>query len=153
MTTRAQASPPSCGSARFGQRRKSASDLFRFSNRSPVASPRLPPAANQNRFCLPQMGCDRHKGPLEVSDSCPGPSDGKAMSLQRAIRKSFKPDARRRVEATNASEHRTKRHQGRKFLAPRQQLRQVFSDIMTRGSRHRVCPVGTDCFRKYPALD
>ena len=40
--------------------------------------------------------------PVKVSDSCPGPSDGKAMSLQRAIAV-LKPDADARVEATNAS--------------------------------------------------
>ena len=40
--------------------------------------------------------------PAKVSDSCPGPSDGKAMSLQRAIAV-LKPDADARVEATNAS--------------------------------------------------
>ncbi len=40
--------------------------------------------------------------PAPVSDFCAGPSDGKAMSLQRAIAV-LKPDADARVEATNAS--------------------------------------------------
>jgi len=40
--------------------------------------------------------------PAKVSDSCAGPSDGKAMSLQRAIAV-LKPDADARVEAANAS--------------------------------------------------
>ncbi len=40
--------------------------------------------------------------PAKVSDSCAGPSDGKAMSLQKSIAV-LKPDADARVEATNAS--------------------------------------------------
>jgi len=40
--------------------------------------------------------------PAPLSESCAGPSDGKAMSLQRAIAV-LKPDADARVEATNAS--------------------------------------------------
>lgn len=39
--------------------------------------------------------------PSSVPDSCAGPSDGKAMSLQRAIAV-LKPDADAKVEATNA---------------------------------------------------
>jgi len=40
--------------------------------------------------------------PAPVSDSCAGPSDGKAMSLRKAIA-ALKPDADAKVEATNAS--------------------------------------------------
>lgn len=39
--------------------------------------------------------------PTPVSDSCAGPSDGKAVSLQKAIA-ILKPDADAKVEATNA---------------------------------------------------
>jgi len=39
--------------------------------------------------------------PSSVPDSCAGPSDGKAMSLQKAIA-ILKPDADAKVEATNA---------------------------------------------------
>src|SRR5438876_623714 len=40
--------------------------------------------------------------PAKVSDACAGPSDGKAMSLQKSIA-ILKPDADAKVEATNAS--------------------------------------------------